>query len=134
MPDSAEKPNPPQPEIVRHDNFERWYANHFQFQATDADLTILFGEWDVPNAEGKGVVQQHTAMTFTWEQAKVLAYFLDLYVAGRELLYGRITAPPGLWPTEPNAPTEEIKQQNPLAEAIYEMATKRRQQFIESIK
>ncbi len=122
------------PEIERHENFERWYANHFQFQPTDADMTILFGEWDLPNKEGKGVVRQHTAMTFTWEQAKALAYFLNLFVFGRELAYGKLHLPPGLWPREVAPPPEEAKKQGPAAEAFYEAALKMRQAFIDSVK
>jgi len=126
-----EAPKPPF-DVKRHENFEYWYSNNFQFQPTESDLTIIFGQVDTTS--GKPVIEQHTAMTLTWEQAKLLAHFLRVQVAGREMLYGRLQIPPPLWPSEPVQPTADFMAQNPQAEGIIELFRRMREEFIATIR
>lgn len=92
-------PNAPETAIavesVRHENFESWYANSVSFFPSEWDLRMVFGEIDWrPNAAP--VVQQHTAMTVGWLQAKLMQYFLNVHVGVYELAHGRISIPPEL--------------------------------------
>src|SRR5208283_4527680 len=106
-------------EIKRHDNFESWYANNIQFETTEWDLKMIFGLLDF--REGCLAIEQHTAMSVGWTQAKILAYSLQVHVAIFEKIHGKITVPPTVWPPEPIPPSDELKASNPLAESVYEL-------------
>jgi len=43
-------------------------------------------------------VIQHTAITLSWPEAKVLAYFLNAHVAGHEAQVGRLVMVPDIIP------------------------------------
>ena len=104
-------------------------SNNVQFQTTQFDLRMTFGEFDLANMS----VQQHTAMTVSWLQAKLMHYFLTLQLAVYEMSNGKIGVPPDALPPEPQPPTGDLKD-NPAAIEVYEYIKKARQQFIESLK
>jgi len=86
----------PSPEIVRQrtPDFANRYANYSHLQGSLWDLRMAFGQ-----AEGDPkLVPIHTNITMPWPQAKVLAYFLQLHVAGYESDNGRIKIPAGIIP------------------------------------
>jgi hypothetical protein len=60
---------------------------------------MVFGKTD--QALGPMTVVQHTAVTLSWAQVKVLAYFLKGYVAAHEVQNGRIKVSPGIVPPVP---------------------------------
>lgn len=134
MTDSAETPDV-QPlqllapfKITRHENFESWYANNIQLYPSDFDLRMVFGELDVPTM----TIQQHTAMTVSWLQAKLMHYFLSVQLGAHELTYGKIPVPQGSLPPEPQPPTGELAD-DPGNFKLYEYIKKMREQFIESL-
>jgi hypothetical protein len=129
MPDTTETPQQIT-DIVRHENFESWYANNVQFYPTQTDLKLVFGEMDWPT--GKPIIQQHTAMTVTWLQAKIMHYFLVLQLGIYEMQNGKIAVPPALFPPEPQPPSEEDLKGFPQAMQVYEFVKKAREQFIAS--
>src|SRR5690242_17810640 len=81
----------------RGENFESLYSNNVQFQPFEWDLKILFGELDVqPNKEtgdNELIIDQHTAITIPWIQAKLAIYFLTLQVGIHEMTNGKLRIP-----------------------------------------
>ena len=123
MPDEQQ---PDKKGFVRHENFESWYANNIQFIPSAWDLRMVFGELDVQ--DGNGFVRQHTAMTVSWVQAKLMIYFLSLQVYVHELTEGKIAIPPGALPPEPTPPTGELET-DPIAIQVYEQIKKAREEI-----
>ncbi|HEY4901438.1 MAG TPA: DUF3467 domain-containing protein [Terriglobales bacterium] len=123
-------PRTPQTGITKHDNFESWYANNVQFYPSEWDLRMVFGELDM--SEGGAIVQQHTAMTVAWVQAKLMQYFLTLQLGVYEMTHGKIPVPDGILPPEPTPPTGELEH-DPVAIQVYEYIKKARDQFMASL-
>ncbi|HYA24654.1 MAG TPA: hypothetical protein VEF05_10875, partial [Terriglobales bacterium] len=91
---------------------------------------MVFGEIDW--IENKPVIRQHTAMSISWLQAKILQYFLNFHVAAYEMVHGPIPVPSDVIPPPPNAPTGDLAN-NPTAQRIYEHVKKLREEFIASL-
>ena len=116
--------------FVRHENFESWYANNVQFFPSAWDLRMVFGELDM--RDGDAIVQQHTAMTVGWVQAKLMNYFMSLQLGVHEMTQGKIEIPPGALPPEPTPPTGDMEN-DPIAIQVYEYIKKAREQFMASL-
>src|ERR1017187_1064478 len=86
--------------VIRHEDYVTLYANNVQFQPWDSDLRMTFGELDL--RKGKVVTEQHTAISISWLQAKIMLYFLGLQVAVQEIANGKIKIPDRLFPPEPD--------------------------------
>ena len=122
---------PAKPQFLRRgEDYESLYANNVQYQPSEWDLRITFGELDQDNHGA--FIEQHTAISIPWLQAKITLYFLALQVGVFELAHGKILVPPAVIPPEPTPPTGDL-QDNPLANQIYEYVKKMRQQFVESL-
>jgi len=133
MPDEEIMPSVPrQLEFTRHDNFESWYANNIQFESSEWDLKMIFGELDLRG--GKTVAQQHTAMTISWPQAKILAYFLQVHLAIWEKINGKIMVPVSVWPQKPAAPPTELVEQTPATQAAFQIIDKIYEEFIQTLR
>ncbi len=118
--------------FTRHENFESWYTNNIQFYPTDWDLKLIFGELDwPPEAKGNLIVQQHTGMSMSWRQAKILHYFLALQIEFHEMQSGKIEIPAGIMPPEPEPPSAELAS-NSEAVRFYEFAKKARENLVAS--
>ncbi len=104
------------------------YANNVFLQPTIWDLKILFGELSALDKS----IDWHTSITLPWQQAKLMAYYLELNVAVMELRQGPITIPSVALPQEPPPPPAD--QANPTNQAIWELIKERRRKFIESLK
>ncbi len=124
---TPEQPQPAQLGFVRHENFESWYANNVQFYPTEFDLRMIFGEYDVANLS----VQQHTAMTVSWVQAKIILYFLTLQLGIYEMSHEQIKIPPGIFPPEPEPPSGDLAN-DPAAREVYEYIKRIREQLVAS--
>jgi hypothetical protein len=114
-------------DIRRHENFENWYTNNVQFQQTEWDVKMVFGQLDW--VENHYVVEQHTSMTMSWLQAKMLLYFLGVQVGAYELSHGKIPIPPGTIPPDPEPPTPE-QATDPSSYKFYEYIKQKRQEFM----
>jgi hypothetical protein len=112
-------PKDRRPDFTRHENFENWYANNVQYESSEWDLKMIFGQLD--QSGGQRTVEQHTAMTMSWQQAKICAYYLRVNILLAEMLYGKISLPLSIWPVEPTPPTEKEQIEAPLAQAAYEL-------------
>ena len=105
------------------------YANNTYFEPTVWDLKILFGEW----SGRANSVDWHTSITLPWAQAKLLAYYLGINIAARELRQGRIQIPDTVIPPEIPPPTPEALQTDPGSQAFFEMVQEHRRKFLETI-
>ena len=131
MTDSAETPAAQLTtpfKITRHENFESWYANNIQMYPTDFDLRMVFGELDVPTM----TVQQHTAMTVSWLQVKLMHYYLSVQLGAHELMYGKIAVPQSSIPAPTQPPTGELAD-DPGNFKLYEYIKSMQEQFVTSL-
>jgi hypothetical protein len=123
------KPAPGQASLdfERDENFVTLYANNITFEAAIWDLKMIFGQLD---QRDKIVVEQHTAITIPWLQAKLLIYLLQVNVSVFEAEHGKIQVPerfiqePQVLPGSPSAE----------AEAQIKIVRQVRDEFIASLK
>ena len=88
MPDETPKTeNPP----VRVPGFVERYANNVQFESSAWDLKMIFGTFD-STSDAPGL-KQHTSINVTWQQAKVIAYFVYVNIMFQEITNGLIAVP-----------------------------------------
>jgi len=117
----------PVQEFRRAEDFSSVYANNLQFELSAWDLKMIFGELD--QRGGKVAVDQHTSVTLSWLQAKLLNFFLEINLAVHELEHGKIKIPKNLLPPVPVPPLGELADV-PQAKTIFELITKMREEFI----
>ena len=55
----------------RGEDFESLYANNVQFESSIWDVKLIFGQFE----QAKSEIEQHTAITLPWSQAKLAAYY-----------------------------------------------------------
>lgn len=110
------------------------YANNVQIHQTVFDLKLIFGEMvQTPGIPGKiGYVEQHSSITMSWIQAKLLLYFLGLNIEAFESQHGKIKIPPEVMPPEVTPPSEENKN-DPKHQAMYELLKNFRERFISNL-
>jgi hypothetical protein len=77
--------------LERADGFASLYANNIRFEPSVWDLKFIFGEIDQSKGE---FVEQHTAITVPWAQAKVMAYFLAVNTILHQFQTGSIIQTP----------------------------------------
>jgi hypothetical protein len=111
-----------QTSVERVEDFVSGYSNNVQFENSAWNLKILFGELDLSGP--KPVIEQHTAITVSWVEAKLLAYFLQIQIAAHELENGKVQIPTKLLPPDPTVSTEG---------PFKEIGTKLYRQFISGV-
>jgi hypothetical protein len=98
----------------RHgDDFESLYANNVQFESSVWDLKLLFGQLD--QAKSGVEVEQHTAITLPWYQAKIAAYYFLVNVIINQEEQGRIALPARVVPPRPNPNAPEVSTSAKIA-------------------
>ena len=115
--------------ISRHENFESWYANNIQYEPNDWDMRMLFGILALDD-QGNPGIQQHTAMSVSWANLKVMMYFLGVQLAVYERLHEKVRVPRTSWPPEPIPPSDDLKAANPAAQDVYEIIKQARDQWV----
>ena len=90
---------------------------------------MLFGILALDD-EGKPGIEQHTAMSVSWANIKIMMYFLRLHLAIYERLNGKVRVPQTVWPPEPISPSEELRASNPAAQDVYDIIKRARDQFV----
>ena len=114
-------------EFRKHDNYENWYSNNINFQQSEWDLKLIFGQLDWE--EDHYVVEQHTAITVAWLQAKLMIYYLSVQMGVYEKFHGKIPIPPAAMPPQPPPPTEE-QAKDPAVAPMYDYMQKRWEEFM----
>ncbi len=90
-----------QPKYLRRgEDYESLYANSVYFQPSEWDLKLTFGELDNDPKDGSMFVEQHTAISVPWLQAKLMSYYLTLQIGAYEMSHGEIIVPEALVPSE----------------------------------
>lgn len=112
----------------RDDEFVSLYANNIRYENSVFDLRLVFGELDQSDPEGP-CVSQHTAITISWIEAKLMVYFLRLNIASYELQNGKINIPASQIPPLFEPPTGELAN-NEHAQAIYKAFSKIHQELV----
>jgi hypothetical protein len=119
----------PETELTRVDDFVSLYANSVQFELSVWDLKMIFGQLE--QGGGKVRIEQHTAVTIPWMQAKLMSHLLNFNLAVYEAEYGKVAIPDRLLPVMLPLPENT---NDPKARAQLELATKLRDEFIASLK
>ena len=106
----------PESAYRRDEDFASLYANNVKFERSLFDFKMVFGELDQSD-ENHTFVQQHTAVTVPWIQAKLMAYYIELNLAIHEADFGTIRIPDSMIPPAPASYlTPEMFQTNPQLE------------------
>ena len=116
----------------RDDEFVSLYANNVLFERSIWDLKMIFGQLD--QYQGKVRVEQHTAITIPWVQAKLMNHFLSVNLAMYESENGQIQIPSILLPQAPGSLTEGPGDNDPQADAQIQLIRKLHDQFIAGLK
>lgn len=87
----------------RGHEFVSRYANNVQLESSAFDLKLVFGLLDQSGAQNLETpsVDQHTAMSLSWTEVKLLIFFLQLHLAGYEAENGKVKVPIAALPPEP---------------------------------
>jgi len=78
-------------------DFRLRYANNVFYETTLFDIKTTFGE--LVQSPGKETfVEQHSAITMSWLEAKLAVIFLAINVATHEKKFGTVSIPEGVMP------------------------------------
>jgi hypothetical protein len=130
MTDESNTPKRTNPNLEPTDDFTSAYANHTFLEPSTWDLKMIFGQLD--QSVQPNVVEQHTAITIPWTQAKILSHFLRVHLAAYEIVNGKIALHRTILPPEPTHPTKEILEQEPKSQEVFEMLKVLHKELIES--
>src|ERR1035437_6050805 len=109
MEDQEQEPQAsPELTFTKVEDFVTAYANNVQFEQNAWDIKMIFGELDQTGGK-TNVVEQHTSITLSWAEAKVLSFFLRVQIAAHEIEDGKIQIPKRVLPQEPGALAAEYK-------------------------
>ena len=86
--------------FIRSEEFVSLYANNVRFESSVWDFKLVFGELE--QGKGDAFVEQHTAITLSWPQAKVLAYFLTINTMIHQSQNGHVHIPDSVKPLRPD--------------------------------
>jgi hypothetical protein len=95
-------------QFSRAESFLTRYANNINYETSVFDLKIVFGELVQPIGKTP-YVEQHTAMTLSWLEAKIAAVFLSMNVAIHEKRFGTLNIPNGTMPADFRRTSEELQ-------------------------
>jgi hypothetical protein len=107
-----EEPKPRTAEPIGFERVQEYverYANHAHFLPTAWDLTMIFGELqrdpNKPSTPDLTVVEQHTSITVSWPEIKMMNFYLQIQILAHEIDDGKIYVPKRVLP--PELPPEE---------------------------
>jgi len=106
--------------LVPGDDFSEDYANNFNFEFSEWDFKIIFGQLDRMRSAEQQSVNWHTSITMPWGAAFILSYYLQLNMLAYELSNGPILLAQNVIPAVPPVPSGE--QDNPLNRKFHELA------------
>ncbi len=105
------------------------YANNVLIEQTIWDIKLIFGEYS-----GRlNSVEWHTSVTLPWAQAKLLAYYLQINIAFREMHEGPIKIPDPVIPELPPPLTAE-QEKDPAMLALRKFIEEQREMYFKPSK
>jgi len=119
-------------EFHRDADFVSRYANNFQIEGTAFDAKLVFGLLDQSKASkepGRVDCDQHTAISLSWPEVKLLIFYLQLHLAGHEKENGKVKISANALPPEPPA-TPPAAYDNPRGREALELIRKMRADFL----
>jgi lysophospholipase L1-like esterase len=102
--------------LKRREHLNAAYANYANFELSDLDLKMLFGQLD--QSGPKADVDWHTAVTIAWPEAKIMSYFLRVNLAIHEAHHGVIKVPVAMLP--PTLERPEDADSNPTSNKLFD--------------
>ena len=99
----------------RSEEFVSLYANNVRFESSVWDFKLVFGELE--QGKGDALVEQHTAITLSWPQTKVLAYFLTINTLIHQSQNGHVHIPNSVKPPRPDPGNTDL---DPAGRAVFE--------------
>src|SRR5436190_23267281 len=100
MPDEISTEAKQAPPHQRSEDYRSRYANHVYYETSVFDIKSTFGEiLQVPGQKGVAAIEQHTAITTSWLEAKLAVIFMALNVAAHEKKFGVVSIPAGVLPS-----------------------------------
>jgi len=125
----AKQPVPKYPSLHQTEDFASVYANHSFIEPSEWDLKVTFGQLN--QSLDPAIIEQHTAVTLPWNQAKIFLHFLRVQVAAYEITHGTIPLAPSILPPEVPTVTDEARKLDPKMDDIHAMISRARQELIE---
>jgi uncharacterized protein DUF3467 len=125
-----ETAKPRNPEFRRTEDFVDVYANNINFEASTFDLKILFGQLN--QSFDPNIVEQHTAVTVAWAEAKLFLHFLGVQLAAFEEVNGKILLPAAVLPAAPIEPDEQVAKAEPKAVRVYQLIKRIHDEFVKN--
>ncbi|HTZ75987.1 MAG TPA: DUF3467 domain-containing protein [Candidatus Aquilonibacter sp.] len=119
------------PRVEFRDDLYEGYANNVLYEASVWDLKFAFGQLD--QSQGKSKVVIHSTITLPWPQIKLMVYWLRGQIEAHERVNGKINIPPGIVPPPLPPLTDEMKKLDPNSEAVFEIFTKLRNEFLATL-
>jgi hypothetical protein len=120
-------------QLRRTENFVSRYANNIQLESTAFDMKLVFGILDLSSAVPEKIaVEQHTAMSISWPEVKLLIFFLRMHLGGYEAENGIVKVPLDALPPPP---PDEIPEQydNPRGRRAFDIIRKIRAEFMSEL-
>jgi hypothetical protein len=122
------------PDFRRTEDFVTRYANNVQLESSAFDLKIIFGLFDQSGILKQPpvtttTVDQHTSVSLSWSEVKLLIYFLQLHLASFEKDNGKVKIPVKVLPPEiPLTPPPPFD--NEEGQRAFELMRRMRAEFI----
>lgn len=117
-------------QFKRVEDFVSLYANNVQIEQTAFDLKLVFGE--LVQSQRPALVEQHSSVTLSWPETKLLSYYLQLNIASYEIQMGKIKIREDLIPIAlPQLSPEQEK--DPKIQELFAVAKRLHEQFIASL-
>jgi hypothetical protein len=122
-------------EIRRDQNFISVYANNVQLESNAFDVKMVFGILDQSGATKLPpilAVDQHTSVSISWPEVKLLIFFMQLHLAGYEAENGKVKVPLNAIPPEP-PPVLPPQFDNEAGRKGIDLIRKMRAEFVASL-
>jgi hypothetical protein len=120
-------------QFARVADFVSRYANNVRLEAYGTDLKLIFGQSE--QSSGREVIEQHTAITISWAEVRILIYYLSVQLAVYESQIGApVTVHPVLRPSPIADPPDEILKADPRAGHTAEILRRIREELLASIR
>jgi hypothetical protein len=123
-------------ETRRTEDFVSRYSNNVQLESNSFDLKLVFGLLDQSRATkqptAKPSVEQHTAISLSWPEVKIIMFYLQVHLTGYEMENGKVKIPASAIPPEPPL-TPPTQFDNPQGRAALDLIRKLRAEFITNL-